>query len=60
MIQNEDLLSAAIIKRAIDDYKLYPKCRAEVIRFIKSDWFAVLSDLDPDVLIDKLKKIAQN
>lgn len=60
MLQNENVLAAAIVKRAVDDYIYFPNCRAEVIRFIKSDWFIMLSDLYPDVLIDRLKKIAQN
>ncbi len=56
-MQNEHLLIEAIIGQAIKDYKYNPSMRLEIESFIKSDWFAVLTDLDPDLLLNHLKKI---
>lgn len=56
-MQNEDLLVEAIIGQAIKDYKYNPSMRLEIESFIKSDWFAVLTDLGPDLLLNHLKKI---
>lgn len=56
-MQNEHLLIEAIIGQAIKDYKYNPSMRFEIESFIKSDWFAVLTDLDPDLLLNHLKKI---
>lgn len=56
MIEYPDLLVAAIIKRAVYDYKNYPKMRAEVRRFIKSEYFRSITDLDPDALLEELER----
>lgn len=55
MIEYPDLLAAAIIKRAVLDYKFYPETRAEVKRFIMSEYFRFITDLDPDVLLEYLR-----
>lgn len=34
---------------------LKDKIRAEVVRFIRSDWFQLLTTLDPELLIEKLR-----
>lgn len=39
MIEYPDLLAAAIIKQAVVDYKNFPTMRAEIKRFIKSEYF---------------------
>lgn len=31
--------------------------KQEVVRFIRSDWFAVLTDIDPERLIERLKQL---
>lgn len=56
MIEYPDLLAAAIIKRAVYDYLNYPKTRAEVRRFIKSEYFRSITDLDPDALLEELER----
>ena len=56
MINYPDLLAAAIIKQAVVDYKNYPKLRAEVRRFIKSEYFRSITDLDPDALLEELER----
>lgn len=56
MIEYPELLVSAIIKRAVYDYKNYPKLRAEVRRFIKSDYFRSITDLDPDALLEELER----
>ena len=53
-------LAAAIIEQALKDFKKYDKYRAEVIRFIKSDWFKSLSNLDSKRLIKMLKEYERN
>lgn len=65
-------LANAIILNAVDDYmyperistdpnyRYSDECKAyvrgEVEEFIKSDWFLLLTDIDPDVFLEKLKR----
>ncbi len=64
-------LANAIVKQAGQDYlaalktlRRHPDSKAamatamEVERFFHSSWFAVLTDIDPDYLIDRLRKEA--
>ncbi len=64
-------LGNAIIEQAAKDYrdairrlKRHPDSKAametamEVERFFHSGWYAVLTDLDPDYLINRLRKEA--
>ena len=53
-------LASAIIEQALRDFQKDEKYRAEVIRFIKSDWFKALSHLDSDRLIKMLKEYERN
>ena len=53
-------LAAAIIEQALRDFQKDEKYRAEVIRFIKSDWFKSLSNLDSKRLIKMLKEYECN
>ena len=53
-------LAAAIIEQALKDFKKDEKYRAEVIRFIKSDWFKSLSNLDSKALVKRLKEYERN
>ena len=53
-------LAAAIIEQALRDFQKDEKYRAEVIRFIKSDWFKVLSNLDSKALVKMLKEYERN
>lgn len=53
-------LAAAIIEQALKDFKTDEKYRSEVIRFIKSDWFKSLSNLDSNRLIKMLKEYERN
>ena len=53
-------LAAAIIEQALKDFKTDEKYRSEVIRFIKSDWFKSLSNLDSKRLIKMLKEYERN
>ena len=56
MIEYPELLVSAIIKRAVYDSLNYPKTRAEVRRFIRSDYFRSITDLDPDALLEELER----
>lgn len=52
-----EMLSAAIIKAACDDYKEYKgKGRHEVECFIRSDYFKKISNIDPEWLIKNLRE----
>ena len=53
-------LAAAIIEQALKDFKNDEKYRSEVIRFINSDWFKSLSNLDSKQLIKLLKEYEKN
>lgn len=62
-------LANAIILQAISDYKAPPidhgrirnddmieSARDEIERFIRSDWFGILTSLDPEYLIRRLRE----
>jgi len=51
-------LANAIILQAVKDYRLTDNESElqEIERFFHSDWFSVLTSLDPDLLIKKLRK----
>lgn len=64
-----ELLANAIIEQAVTDYRKAQKklCRDPkhetakqtvkgIERFIRSPWYSVLTNVDPDALIDRLKK----
>ena len=63
-------LANAIILQAISDYKSPPSdhgrinddliesARDEIERFIRSDWFGILTTLDPEYLIRLLREAA--
>ena len=53
-------LAAAIIEQALKDFKKDEKYRAEVIQFIKSDWFKSLSHLDSERILQFLKEYERN
>lgn len=55
-------LANAIILRAVEDYRLTDneKELEEIEDFFLSDWFAILTRLDPDLLIKKLRKEKRN
>ena len=51
-------LAKAIILQAVKDYRLTDDERElqEIERFFRSGWFGVLSKVDPEYLIKKLRK----
>lgn len=55
-------LANSIILRAVDDYRLTDneKEQEEIEAFFNSDLFAVLTGLEPDLLINKLRKEKRN
>lgn len=57
MIEEYKNLAHAIIEQALTDYKNNPNMRVEVRRFIKSQYFEMISDLDPKPILDYLDKI---
>lgn len=48
-------LADAIILKAVDDYREHKELRGIIARFFKSDWFKVLTDIDGEYLLKKLK-----
>jgi hypothetical protein len=48
-------LADAIILQAVDDYRKHKKLRCSIAKFFKSDWFKVLTDVDGEYLLKKLK-----
>lgn len=54
-------LAQAIILQAVKDYRLTDDEQelAEIERFFRSGWFGVLSKVDPEYLIKKLRKEKQ-
>lgn len=55
-------LANAIILQAVKDYRLTDDEQelAEIERFFRSGWFGVLSKVDPEYLIKKLRKEKRN
>ena len=51
-------LANAIVLQAVKDYRLTDDEAelAEIERFFRSDWFGVLTDVDPEYLIRNLRK----
>ena len=51
-------LANAVILRAVEDYRLTDdeKELKELEHFFRSSWFGVLTKVDPDLLITKLRK----
>lgn len=51
-------LANAIVLQAVKDYRNaeLQQDRNEIERFFRSDWFGVLTAIDPEALIHKLKE----
>ena len=51
-------LANAIVLQAVKDYRLNDDERelASIERFFRSDWFGVLTNINPEILITKLRK----
>ncbi|WP_041223284.1 hypothetical protein [Dehalococcoides mccartyi] len=51
-------LANAIVLQAVKDYRLHDNEQelASIERFFRSDWFSVLTNVDPEILITKLRK----
>ena len=49
-------LLIAIINQAVSDYRMYPRMRSEVARFLKSDYFERMTGVDGQIVLDRLKK----
>jgi hypothetical protein len=51
-------LANAIVIQAVKDYRLHDneKELAKIERFFRSGWFGVLTSIDPEMMITKLRK----
>ena len=60
----ENLANAIIVQASIDYVKALKSGasaqQSEVEQFFHSEWFAVLTELDPETLIEKLKREVKN
>ena len=56
--ENYEKLANAIIMQAVRDYRnsCSYQTRCSIERFFRSDWFMVLTNLDGEMLIKRLKK----
>ena len=54
----EQLLANAIILQAVNDYRARSDKRTigEIERFFRSEWFAILTKLDGEALLGKLRE----
>lgn len=51
----------AVIQQAVNDYRTHPEMRAEVARFLKSDYFESVTRASGQLILDRLKKeVKQN
>lgn len=51
----------AVIQQAVNDYRMHPEMRAEVARFLKSDYFDCMTGTSGLVILDRVKKeVKQN
>ena len=53
-------LVCAILQQAADDYIKHPDMRASIIRFIRSDYFRTITNINPEYFEKKLKEIVKN
>lgn len=66
-------LAAAIIRMAVTDYRetarkllRHPRnddaksAKKELVHFFRSEWFAVLSDTDGEILMIQIERLVQN
>jgi len=51
-------LASAIVLQAVKDYRLHDDEQelAIIERFFRSEWFGVLTNVNPEILITKLRK----
>ena len=51
-------LANAIVLQAVKDYRLHDdeQALASIERFFRSDWFGVLTNINHEILITKLRK----
>ena len=51
-------LANAIVEQAVKDYRMTddPDEMAELEAFFRSEWYGVLTSLDPELLISRLRK----
>ena len=64
-INGYENLANAIIIQAAEDYRRALESdnrgtQREIERFFRSDWFIVLTDLNPELLLKRLKQEAKN
>ena len=56
--ENWEDLANAVVLQAVQDYRLSndPRDLEELERFFLSDWFRLLTDLEPDYLLSLLRR----
>ena len=59
MVNPFEELAQAIILQAVKDYRLHDDAaeRDSIEQFFRSRWFGVLTNLDPEMLISRLRRL---
>lgn len=50
----------AVILQAVADYRKYPKMRSEVARFFRSNYFKMITEVDGECIVSRLKAEIKN
>ena len=45
----------AVILQAVQDYRKHPEMRAEITRFLRSEYFKSLTNVDGECIVSRLK-----
>ena len=50
----------AVILQAVQDYRKRPEMRAEITRFLRSDYFKSLTNVDGECIVSRLRSEIKN
>ena len=50
----------AVILQAVQDYRKRPEMRAEVTRFLRSEYFRSMTNVDGECIVSRLRSEVQN
>ena len=50
----------AVILQAVQDYRKRPEMRAEVTRFLRSEYFKAMTSVDGECLVSRLRSEVKN
>ena len=50
----------AVILQAVQDYRKHPEMRAEITRFLRSEYFESLTNVDGECIVSRLRSEIKN